>query len=568
MGTMKFPNGIMFAGHASDSGEPESKNDFIRAVRTTHWDLEKSNNENRGSTMYHFNQSIEIEPIVELDSGKIEAMTQTLDGAVRVGHTESPHLSYRLGDVSKENGFVGRARMNSMDPPSKDEYMPLHNTLEDMARHGQFSDDASIHEIKIPRKRERRYDDVESPRSTECTTTLYTCLSLGLMLMLLMVPAIFHICCQFRLYGGIFRIPDGLLDGSSENRRSGDQFSITDDWTIIDHFGEFENFFFIGVFAYILIQLFGYCSTRARFKRYIHGLCAFSLDSAKHDFLYNNKQHALEYFRSYVKRIYKNPPSICVTSEQSLMKAFDEASIKFDASQVNGIWNRIGWLRFKLLLCNIYIPFSLMLAVSIGICTYVYDRRFRMHHRVPLAHPELISNLYWYAALQYEGVWCIGAILIFNLLSWIYLCYVNSHDHLYGMLDYALPQTQAAAQTFAIGLSKDIWSSQMLLFSSTAYAIDTDSVLMAKGHHKAPVRLGTISSSINFNPPDQSKEEKRSCLCQCLFRNTDTSDYDDGERSLGNVGVTPFDNLLSPLLEGKNNKTFKRHMRHFFRTKV
>ncbi|EDO05234.1 putative integral membrane protein [Babesia bovis T2Bo] len=375
----------------------------------------------------------------------------------------------------------------------------------------------------------------------QCISTVYTIVALGFMLLALLVPAIFHVCCQFRLYGSLSQIYERMKN--PETSKIGGAYIQKGAQVLVDHIREFENFFFIGIFLYLCIQIIGFYVTQTRIRFYLWRLCLLSVELSKHEFLYGSKQRAVEHFSDYGKRIYRGQPQACRQTEKSLVKAFDEASSKFDNYHVDDIWNRITFLRCRMMLLRIYIPIFIHAAISIGTAAFVYDRRFRMYHRVPLAHPDIISNLYWYAAIQYEGFWCILAMFMINIVTWLYLCNINRHKILFGLLEEAQSQIRAIILDFSNKLAKDIWDNQMLLFSSTIYAMDSN-----KSNHQAsyaPVRLETLSSQINFGNI-ASSDIKRPCLCHFLC----LPDMEDTTQDVPSfIGRSPFEELHIPLLE-------------------
>ncbi|KAK1939584.1 hypothetical protein X943_001285 [Babesia divergens] len=367
----------------------------------------------------------------------------------------------------------------------------------------------------------------------QCVSTFYTVIAMGLMLIALFIPALFHVCCQFRLYGSMVHITENITDVYDAQK---------DRWTIIDRLSEFENFFFFGVFLYLAIQTAGFYATRARIRRYLWRLCCIAVETAKHEFLYCSKQRAMEYFSDYAKRIYRDQTNAYVQTEQNLMKAFDDASLKFNNYQVEDVWCQIAFVRYRMMCGRIYLPMLINMIVSIGTSAFVYDRRFRMHHRVPLAHPDLLANLYWYAAIQYEGVWCICTMFILNFMTWLYLCHTNRHKTLFGLLEDTRDQIQTIATGYGTKLAKDIWDNQMLLFSSTIYALDSK---IHRGSTYTPGKLEALNSQINFNSMEIRKD-KRPCLCHCLCLPTIE---ERNNEPISFMGTSPLEELHVPLLD-------------------
>ncbi|CDR95383.1 hypothetical protein, conserved [Babesia bigemina] len=374
-----------------------------------------------------------------------------------------------------------------------------------------------------------------------CISAFYTVVWMSCMLVALLAPALFHVCCQFRLYGGFIPTHDRNVDSDDIKLRG--SYIISDARSIVNQLSEFENFFLIGVFLYLLIQIIGFYVTQARIRMYLWRLCEVSVEMAKHDFLYDCKQRAVEHFSDYTKSISRNQTHVCTQTERRLVKAFDEAASNFGNNETGNIWRKTSLMRYRILLTRVYIPIIINLLISIGTSVFVYDRRLRMHHRVPLAHPDIVANFYWYAAIQYEGFWCIFTLMVLNFTTWVYLCYVNLHKTLFGLLEEAHNQIRTVAADYSSKLAKDIWDNQMLLFSSTVCAMDTNKV--GRSVTCAPLRVETFNSQINFNT-DVANKGGRQCLCRFLC-------MPSTERGVGIaspfVGGTPFEELHTPLME-------------------
>ncbi|GIX64232.1 uncharacterized protein BcabD6B2_36670 [Babesia caballi] len=464
-----------------------------------------------------------------------------------------PHAGCGLDDIARIKGHF-------------DQHMPF-NTLESMANPKHYSNDTvdplppfkeavnyggSSYNSRIARHKGKYVADANTADfigDGQCISTFYTTISMGGMLLALLVPAVFHICFQFRLYGGLFSIPEHIknADGIQSRRMS----IMKDTWAVVDHLGEFENFFFIGVFLYLSIQIVGFYTTQARIRRYLWKLCSVAVEMSKHEFLYGSKQRAMEHFSDYAKRMYRNQAHACTQTEQGLVKAFDEASSKFDNYQIESIWRKTSFMRYRILFTRIHLPMLLNFVISIGMTAFVYDKRFRMHHRVPLAHPDIVSNLYWYAAIQYEGFWCIFALFLLNFATWLYLCHTNFHTTMFGLLEGAHNHIHAVASDYGSKLAKDVWDKQMLLFSSTIYAIDSNKV--NRGVSYAPARLETLNSQINFGNTIPHKD-KRPCLCQFLCIPTLDQDSQDAPHF---VNGSPFEELHIPLLETESRSKYR-----------
>lgn len=371
----------------------------------------------------------------------------------------------------------------------------------------------------------------------QCIYTFYTVIGMGIMFVALLVPALFHVCCQFRLYSKITDISEYAEDLSDP---------LSQRWVIVERLREFEYFFILGVLLYLCIQAVGFYATKSRINRYLWNLCCISVEESKHEFLYVSKQRILECFSDYAKRLCGDHQSNTYSrTEQDLIKAFDDASIKFDNSTVEDVWNQISLMRCRIMFSRIFLPLIIHVALSITTSVFVYDRRFRMHHRVPLAHPGILSNMYWYAAIQYEGVWCIFTMFLLNIVTWLYLCHTNKHKTIFGLLEDADDYTQKHAFEYGDKLAKSIWDDQMLLFSSTIYAERSSKV--NRNNNYIPVRLETFSSQIKLNKTG-TKKVNRPCLCQCLC-SPSIEEIKSSPTSF--MGPSPLEELHVPLLRSE-----------------
>ncbi|GBE61421.1 hypothetical protein BOVATA_029140 [Babesia ovata] len=389
---------------------------------------------------------------------------------------------------------------------------------------------------------------VKVMRYDRCISTFYTVIWMSCMLLALLAPALFHVCCQFRLYGGFIPTHDRNVD--SDDVRLRGTHIMTDARSIVNHLSEFENFFLIGVFLYLLIQIIGFYLTQARIRTYLWRLCEVSVEMAKHDFLYDSKQRAVEHFSDYAKRICRNKTHVCTQTERRLVEAFDEAASNFDNNETDNIWRKTSLMRYRILFTRVYLPIIINLLISIGTSVFVYDRRLRTHHRVPLAHPDIVANFYWYAAIQYEGFWCIFTLMVLNFTTWVYLCYVNLHKTIFGLLEEAHDQIRAVTSDYGSKLAKDIWDNQMLMFTSTMCAIDANKV--GRSATYAPLRVETFNSQINFNS-DTSNKGGRQCLCRFLCMPS----TERGVRIASPfVGGTPFEELHTPLIESGLHRNY------------
>ncbi|ORM42335.1 uncharacterized protein BXIN_1592 [Babesia sp. Xinjiang] len=515
-----------------------------------------------------------------------ESSCRGLDSICAVSYTtsiENGTPRFNSNDLKSVAGHsVTTARGKSLSPPrpaigSKledvlhigghfDQTIPL-NTLESMVDAKYLANDTveylppketveyglGGHKPRIA-KHKTRYSTDSGPVNIigglHCVSTIYTTISLGCMFIALLIPALFHLCCQFRLYGSLWSLSEHIPD--TDRTKDAGTYLMKGTKTVIDHLSEFENFFFVGVFLYLFIQVIGFYATHARIRRYLWRLCFISVELSKREFLYGSKQRAMEHFSDYVKRLYRIQTHACTQTEQNLVRAFDEASSKFDNYQVDNTWHKIAFLRYRIMFVRIYVPVLINVVLSLGATAFVYDRRFRMYHKVPLAHPDLISNLYWYAAIQYEGFWCIFGMFLLNFATWLYLCHINVHKTLFGMLEETHNQIKAVIFDYSSKLAKDIWDNQMLLFSSTIYAMDSNKVNRSPTY--VPLRLETANSQINFGSV-ASNEGKRPCLCNFLCM-PDVEEYAQGPPSF--VGTSPFEDLHIPLLEPGLHGNYKR----------
>lgn len=383
---------------------------------------------------------------------------------------------------------------------------------------------------------------IDSIYGGQCISTFYTVVAMCSMFVALLIPALFHVCCQFRLYGSIAHVTQGMGDLADPQSHA---------WIIMERLREFENFFIFGVALYISIQIGGFFATQSRINRYLLRLCYISVEKAKHDFLYVSKQRVMERFADYAKQVYGDHSNAYLQTEQNLVKAFDDASLKFDHFQVDEVWNQISFLRYRMLLLKIYLPLLINILLSIGTSAIIYDRRFRMHHKVPLAHPDIVSNLYWYAAIQYEGFWCIFTVFVLNIVTWLYLCHINRHNTLFRSLEEAEDVIQKVSLEYGATLAKGIWDEQMLLFSSTMYAIKSNKV--QRNFTYTPVRLETFNSQINLNR--SGNNSSRQCLCNCLCAPT-IEEVKSQTASV--IGPSPLEGLYSPLLGSEIQDGFRK----------
>ncbi|GFE55674.1 transmembrane protein [Babesia ovis] len=484
--------------------------------------------------------------------------------------TKRPVTKIKRTTISPRKTTVGHKLEDVIRMRANMDNRPHLNTLESMVDSKYLSNDSVDY---IPPKETVEYgfgnqndragkynpryaagsDTLKAIGDGQCVSTIYTTISLIGMLIALLIPALFHICCQFRLYGSLSQLSERV--SNQDNTAGGGTYILKSTRTLLDHLSEFENFFFIGVFLYLTIQIIGFYATQVRIRHYLWRLCFISVEMSKHEFLYGSKQRAMEHFSDYVKRIYRGQTQACRQTEQNLVKAFDEASSKFDNYQVENIWNKIAFLRCRIMFLRIYVPIFINVVMSIGAAAFVYDRRFRMYHKVPLAHPDIVSNLYWYAAIQYEGFWCIFAIFLLNIITWLYLCNINRHKTIFGLLEEAQSQIHAVIFDFSSKLAKEVWDNQMLLFSSTLYAMDSNKTSQKAPY--TPMRLETLNSQINFGSV-LSTETRRPCICHFLCM-PEVEEYPQGSPSF--IGGSPFEDLHIPLLETGLHGNYRNKLR-------
>ncbi|AFZ80740.1 hypothetical protein BEWA_001470 [Theileria equi strain WA] len=462
-------DGIKIPNVSILSDDQQRDNDFIKVIKTTHLD---KNVKNESTSVYHFLPPEELEHSDQPKPESEDIPAISIARATRNIGNRSTSSNFHLDSSNYSDIFV------------KDDYISLPGGDEDL-------------------------ENVPVLKEYDCISIIHTTLYLGLMLISLLVPAIFHAFFQFRLYGLFF-----------EEYQEG---------KIIDCFGEFENFFVVGVLIYIAIQLVGFNSTHNRFKGYLCNLCKFSMNKTRRDFMVNSKQEALEKFKKHVKSVFKTPTSACVTAMNDLAKGFDEASYKFTHGAAEEILDRMKMLKFKIFFMRIWFPFILHLIISLGTCAYVYDWKFRSHYRVPLAHPKIVSGFYWYAALQYEGFWCILITFIFNLVTWFHLCRLNEHKCFFASLDSALVEIDKAMSDYAMNISKEIWESQMLVFVTNAYPSNGDNLRISRNLLHPPTRNKTLTSQINIST---SKRNKYPCLCQLVSNVSDELEFEGHNLSI------------------------------------
>lgn len=456
-------DGIKIPNLSVRSDKQQIDNDFIKVIKTTHLD---KGVKNESTNIYHFLPSEEIE---HSDQFKTETGNIPTISIARV--------SKDIDERSLINNFPAE-RGNYSDIFVKDDYISLPNGYEDL-------------------------ENVSDLKECSCVSMIYTTFYLGLMLISLLVPALFHIFFQFRLYGLFF-----------EEYQEG---------KILDYFGDFENFFAVGVVIYIVIQFVGFHATRDRFKSYLQNLCRFSMSKTKRDFMLVDKQDAVDTFKKHVKSVFGTSTTASVTAMNNLAKGFDEASRKFTNETVQEVWDSMKMLKFQIFFLKIWLPFILYLVISLGTCAYVYDWKFRLHYKVPLAHPEIVSKLYWYAAIQYDGFLCISLTFIFNILTWLHLCRINAHKPFFATLDLALSDIDQATNDYVANVSKEIWESQMLTFVTSAYPSNSDNLRISRHLLSPPIRNKTLTSQIHIN---SARRKKHPCLCQFVSNTSDELDFE------------------------------------------
>ncbi|EAN33818.1 putative integral membrane protein [Theileria parva strain Muguga] len=279
-------------------------------------------------------------------------------------------------------------------------------------------------------------------------------LNLVLMLFAMFLPLFLHLFCQFRLYNYLWDIKSGPKSNKMiTNKESGD--------SILKHLAQFENFFFFGVLVYSGIQLIGFLMTHFQYKLCLENLCLTSIEDSR-SLLEELRDEAFE----RLKQIYSSnkmlEKSNFKNSKMRLIKDFSEVSGQFNESKLEYVWRKMKGLKIKIFFLKIWAPFVINLILSALLCFNLYYRRMRMNKRVPLGHAKIVSDLQWYAAIEYEGFWWIFAVFALNIATWMCLCWINRSDSFFKALGNAEELINKIVKDLTKQVSRQIWNREMI----------------------------------------------------------------------------------------------------------
>ncbi|XP_954196.1 uncharacterized protein TA20185 [Theileria annulata] len=291
-------------------------------------------------------------------------------------------------------------------------------------------------------------------------------LNLVLMLFAMFVPLFLHLFCQFRLYNHLWDIrSESKSNKLMSDKESGD--------SILKHLAHFETFYFVGVLIYSAIQVIGFLITHYQYKLCLENLCLESIEDSRNTFQ-ELKDEALE----RLEHIYSNNKilgkSNLKNSKMKLTKDFDEASGQFNESKLQYVWSKMKGLKIKVFFLKIWGPFVINLIFTAILCFNLYYKRVRMNKRVPLGHAKIVSDLQWYAAIEYEGLWWIFAVFAVNIGTWICLCWINRRDSFLNALCKAKGPINKIVKELTKDVSREIWNKEMMNILSRSFVHESE----------------------------------------------------------------------------------------------
>nr|PVC54052.1 hypothetical protein MACL_00003344 [Theileria orientalis] len=252
------------------------------------------------------------------------------------------------------------------------------------------------------------------PENELCIKNLITYFNLILMLFSLSAPLFLHIFYQFKLYYSIVDIKStsSLLKKANVNKN------------VLEKMTEFENFFFLGVSIYVIIQLIGSILTYLRYNLHLQQLYKISIKNSKDDMVSNHRDNALKRLNIYFKSL-SIDDNVTKIIGKNLAESFSDVSYRFNSYNMRWIWDRIRAYKFRTFGFKIWVSFAFNVSISILVCLCVYYKRFRLWYTMPFDRFKNVSNSYWNIALNYEGFVWTTFIFVINLLSWTIIVLVN-----------------------------------------------------------------------------------------------------------------------------------------------